>query len=209
MSEEFDKEAEREKLREQFATEEEEREQTRRMSELLLKGATMTNRHCDRCGDPVFRQNGQEFCPSCQGGGQAAAQQQQQQRQQQQQQSTSDSETEPAPELDEASDPGTEPAPEPATEGPARTRTTTPTGTAETPDRTPAPEPIERTPRVDDRTPTTPTDATEFDDAAAAIEATIRRFSAAAANTDDPARAREYLQTVREASDTLAALRGR
>lgn len=204
MSEEFDKEAEREKLREQFATEEEEREQTRRMSELLLKGATMTNRHCDRCGDPVFRQNGQEFCPSCQGGEQAAAQQEQQQ-QQQQQQSASELETEAAPELDEASES------EPTTGGPTRARDTTPSEAAELPDQSRAPdrERVQRTPRVDDRTPTTPTDSTEFDDAAAAIEETVRRFSAAAANTDDPARAREYLQTVREATDTLAALRGR
>ncbi|SDL90080.1 Sjogren's syndrome/scleroderma autoantigen 1 (Autoantigen p27) [Halogranum gelatinilyticum] len=63
---EFDKEAEREKLREKFAKDEEKRQSTKRMSELLLKGATMTNSHCNRCGDPVFRFDGQEFCPSCQ-----------------------------------------------------------------------------------------------------------------------------------------------
>ncbi|WP_256295929.1 Sjogren's syndrome/scleroderma autoantigen 1 family protein [Haloarchaeobius salinus] len=200
MSEEFDKEAEREKLREQFATEEQEREQTRRMSELLLKGATMTNRHCDRCGDPIFRQNGQEFCPSCQGGGQPAAEQQAQQ-----QQSTDEPETEPAPGRDGASEA------EPTPEQPARTRGTTPAGAAETPERTRAParEHVGRTRRADDRTPVTPADAAEFDDAAAAIEATIRRFSEAAANTDDPERAREYLRTVREATETLAALQGR
>ncbi|UIP00125.1 hypothetical protein Hbl1158_01765 [Halobaculum sp. CBA1158] len=61
----FDKEAEREKLREKFARDERKRESTRRMSELLLKGATMTNDHCDACGSPIFRQNGQEFCPEC------------------------------------------------------------------------------------------------------------------------------------------------
>ncbi|QAU13689.1 hypothetical protein EKH57_13715 [Halorubrum sp. BOL3-1] len=65
MSDEFDKEAEREKLREKFADDEEKREHTQRMSELLLKGATMTNRHCDDCGDPVFRHDGREFCPTC------------------------------------------------------------------------------------------------------------------------------------------------
>jgi len=65
MSDGFDKEAEREKLREKFAKDDEKREHTQRMSELLLKGATMTNRHCDDCGDPIFRQDGQEFCPSC------------------------------------------------------------------------------------------------------------------------------------------------
>ncbi|MFB6361078.1 MAG: Sjogren's syndrome/scleroderma autoantigen 1 family protein [Halobacteriales archaeon] len=65
MSDDFDKEAEKEKLREQLAEEEAEREATQQMSELLLKGATMTNQHCDECGDPLFRHEGQEFCPSC------------------------------------------------------------------------------------------------------------------------------------------------
>ncbi|PSP84391.1 hypothetical protein BRC96_04475 [Halobacteriales archaeon QS_6_64_34] len=62
----FDKEAEREKLREKYGEEEEKREATEQMSELLLKGATMTNAHCTTCGDPIFRYDGQEFCPTCQ-----------------------------------------------------------------------------------------------------------------------------------------------
>lgn len=61
----FDKEAERERLREQFEREEEKREVTERMSELLLQGATMTNAHCSECGDPIFRYDGQEFCATC------------------------------------------------------------------------------------------------------------------------------------------------
>ena len=61
----FDKEAEKAKLREQLRREEENRRQTQHMSELLLKGATMTNKHCDACGDPLFRYEGQEFCPTC------------------------------------------------------------------------------------------------------------------------------------------------
>ncbi|RAW45068.1 hypothetical protein DQW50_11380 [Halorubrum sp. 48-1-W] len=65
MSDEFDKEAEREKLREKFAEDEKKREHTQRMSELLLQGATMTNRHCETCGDPIFRHDGREFCPTC------------------------------------------------------------------------------------------------------------------------------------------------
>lgn len=65
QDEPFDKEAEREKLRQQLAAEEEDRQSTQHMSELLLKGATMTNRHCDQCGDPLFRHEGREFCPSC------------------------------------------------------------------------------------------------------------------------------------------------
>jgi len=62
----FDKEAERERLREKYEREEEKREVTERMSELLLKGATMTNAHCQECGDPIFRYDGQEFCATCQ-----------------------------------------------------------------------------------------------------------------------------------------------
>jgi uncharacterized Zn finger protein (UPF0148 family) len=63
---EFDKEAEREKLREKYGDDDENRENTRRMSELLLQGATMTGKHCDNCGDPIFRYDGREFCPTCQ-----------------------------------------------------------------------------------------------------------------------------------------------
>ncbi|MFD1646785.1 Sjogren's syndrome/scleroderma autoantigen 1 family protein [Haloarchaeobius litoreus] len=200
MSEEFDKEAEREKLREQFASEEQEREQTRRMSELLLKGATMTNRHCDRCGDPIFRQNGQEFCPSCQGRGQAAAQQQQQQREQRP--AEADEGTEPvadtAPEQDDDGTPTTPAQPAPPNSGhgrrvPSSRSRDAPAHGADTGGR--GPESVEPT--------------GEFDDAVAAVEETIRRFSAAAANTDDPERAREYLKTVREATETLAALQSR
>jgi uncharacterized Zn finger protein (UPF0148 family) len=62
----FDKEAEREKLREKYGEDDEKRKATEQMSELLLKGATMTNAHCTDCGDPIFRYDGQEFCPTCQ-----------------------------------------------------------------------------------------------------------------------------------------------
>ncbi|WP_459806757.1 Sjogren's syndrome/scleroderma autoantigen 1 family protein [Halopiger thermotolerans] len=63
----FDKEAEREKLREKYERDKAEREATQRMSDLLLKGATMTNMHCGTCGDPLFQQDGTTFCPSCHG----------------------------------------------------------------------------------------------------------------------------------------------
>lgn len=61
----FDEEAERERLREQYERDEQKRAATERMSELLLKGATMTNAHCETCGDPIFRYEGQLFCPTC------------------------------------------------------------------------------------------------------------------------------------------------
>lgn len=62
----FDAEAERERLREKYEADEESRKRTQQMSELLLKGATMTNGHCGECGAPIFRYEGREFCPSCQ-----------------------------------------------------------------------------------------------------------------------------------------------
>ena len=61
----FDAEAERERLREKYEADEESRKRTQQMSELLLKGATMTNGHCGECGSPIFRYEGREFCPSC------------------------------------------------------------------------------------------------------------------------------------------------
>ncbi|WP_318567759.1 Sjogren's syndrome/scleroderma autoantigen 1 family protein [Salinigranum marinum] len=69
----FDKEAEREKLREKYEHDREKRKETERMSQLLLQGATMTNRHCDTCGDPLFRYQGQEFCATCEGRAQEAS----------------------------------------------------------------------------------------------------------------------------------------
>jgi uncharacterized Zn finger protein (UPF0148 family) len=62
----FDREAEREKLREQFERDKQKREASERMSELLLQGATMTNRHCPECHSPVFTYEGTAFCPTCQ-----------------------------------------------------------------------------------------------------------------------------------------------
>jgi uncharacterized Zn finger protein (UPF0148 family) len=61
----FDREAEREKLREKYERDKEKREASERMSELLLQGATMTNRHCPACQSPVFRYEGRSFCPTC------------------------------------------------------------------------------------------------------------------------------------------------
>ncbi|QLD89706.1 hypothetical protein HWV07_11985 [Natronomonas salina] len=66
MSEDFDREAEREKLREKYERDQAKREATEQMSELLLQGATMTNQHCPECHSPVFRYEGTEFCPTCQ-----------------------------------------------------------------------------------------------------------------------------------------------
>jgi uncharacterized Zn finger protein (UPF0148 family) len=77
----FDKEAEREKLREKYERDRQKRKETERMSQLLLQGATMTNHHCDTCGDPLFRYQGQEFCATCEGRAQEAEAQAQDQDQ--------------------------------------------------------------------------------------------------------------------------------
>ncbi|PSQ35528.1 hypothetical protein BRD11_02530, partial [Halobacteriales archaeon SW_12_69_24] len=65
MSDEFDRDAEREKLREKYERDQQKREASERMSELLLQGATMTNRHCPECQSPVFTYEGTAFCPTC------------------------------------------------------------------------------------------------------------------------------------------------
>jgi uncharacterized Zn finger protein (UPF0148 family) len=65
MSDDFDRQAEREKLREKYERDQAKREASERMSELLLQGATMTNRHCPECQSPVFTYEGTAFCPTC------------------------------------------------------------------------------------------------------------------------------------------------
>ncbi len=61
----FDREAEREKLREKYERDKQKRKASERMSDLLLQGATLTNRHCPACQSPVFRYDGRSFCPTC------------------------------------------------------------------------------------------------------------------------------------------------
>ena len=44
---------------------EQEKQQIRRMSELLRSGATMTSQACPVCNTPLFRVKGQLLCPRC------------------------------------------------------------------------------------------------------------------------------------------------
>ncbi|WP_435319889.1 Sjogren's syndrome/scleroderma autoantigen 1 family protein [Haloarchaeobius sp. TZWSO28] len=193
---EFDKEAEREKLRKKFAKEEEDRKTTQRMSELLLQGATMTNQHCDTCGDPIFRHKGQQFCPSCQAAGQEAQRQQQAQQQQQAQEAQN-------PAQDQQADTPDQPTPsQSVADVEAQGVSQSQSGddfSSQVQGHTPARRP--------DRQASAPALAGEFGDAEASIAETIRYFSDAAANTDDPARARECLAAVKEAAQALSALR--
>jgi len=211
----FDKEAEREKLRKKFADDEEKRADTQRMSELLLKGATMTNKHCDRCGDPLFRYNGQTFCSTCQAEAGAAA----------------DAEAGAAAEGQPAADAGDAPQstdPQGGSPDPQAGDATEPRvdrSAAARPEQSPESR-AERTRNVRaDRTGTgrtgrppavggepggsvggEPAAAGSLSEARQSLRRTVTRFARAAEGTDDPRRARELLAAAREAAETLAAL---
>ncbi|WP_121820979.1 Sjogren's syndrome/scleroderma autoantigen 1 family protein [Halostella salina] len=201
----FDKEAEREKLREQLEEEEESRKHTQQMSELLLKGATMTNAHCDNCGDPIFRYDGQEFCPTCQtgneAGGGANGQPSAASAEQPTEQSNATDRQSPDPTTADTADDGAA----------ASAETGAPADASVAPGRPSASDGQHTTgsaaaPQNPD--PTTAGTSVDGDVAAAAeaLRATLTKFSRKAAETDDPARAREYLAAAREAAEALDAL---
>jgi uncharacterized Zn finger protein (UPF0148 family) len=218
----FDKEAEREKLREKYADEEEKRNETRRMSELLLKGATMTNKHCGRCSDPLFRYDGQTFCPSCQAEGEAV---QPDADAVQADADTAETQTEVAPESQQSTpvDHSSQPEPpspvdpqanagggSPAAETsrstrPETGRTTQPqTGSSER--VSPVSERHKKrktTSEVDSQTEPSTGSLTA---ARESLTRTVTRFAQEAERTDDPRRARELLTAAREAAATLAEL---
>ncbi|MFD1633223.1 Sjogren's syndrome/scleroderma autoantigen 1 family protein [Haloplanus ruber] len=207
---EFDKEAERERLREKYERDREKRAATQRMSELLLKGATMTNSHCDSCGDPIFRYDGEEFCPTCQAPD-----------------ADPDAEAASPPEAEtSAADPSdADPADAAATDTTADAETapdeTTDAARPRTPavarDRQPAPAdgadpstPVHsRDAGADDASVSSPRSAPALDDTRASLSRTLDRFARAAEETDDPRRARDLLAAAREAAETLAALDSR
>ncbi|ELZ48447.1 hypothetical protein C464_07100 [Halorubrum coriense DSM 10284] len=233
MSDGFDKEAEREKLREKYADDEQKREHTQRMSELLLKGATMTNRHCEECGDPIFRHDGREFCPTCgneagsaagadAGDGSAAAE------------PTSADETADAAAASEQS--GADAAAENRAAGSGAVDSgATETRQPQSPPSATVPaqgsptsqdtrSPRESSPQASPSTggsapqrsgsgaaespQSSPprSDADGVGAARASLTRTLTRFARAAEETDDPRRARDHLEAAREAAEALAAL---
>lgn len=199
----FDPEAEREKLREQFAQDQERRATTERMSQLLLQGATMTDSHCETCGDPIFRYDGQEFCPSCQAGtdGQDAAGTAEQDGQGPAEPASGD-EGDVRGQDGEAPDPGTDRAEQRRTRRGPDERTPDPT-------RAPGPDGVasaEPTP-ADPDTTRSPAEAGELGTARAALERTVTRLATAAEACEDPDRTREYLAGAKEAAEALAAVR--
>ncbi|MFC6952316.1 Sjogren's syndrome/scleroderma autoantigen 1 family protein [Halorubellus litoreus] len=208
----FDKEAERQRLKEKYEAEREDREATQHMSELLLKGATMTNAHCGTCGDPIFRYDGQEFCPTCSNQVQddAATTANASTGQQDDTATTANAST--GQQDDTATTANAQPQ-----DANAQPQDGTRTNVDADPTTTAAPQSATAPgaePRAGDdsarrRDTTPPTDAAPTDENAVAnVQATVERFAAAAADTDDPERAREYLAVVRDATDTLRTLRG-
>jgi len=218
----FDREAERERLREKYEADKRDRRSTQRMSELLLKGATMTNRHCEECGDPIFRHDGTEFCPTCRhegdssdaseadgadAGGDADAGAGR----------PADADVGPDAGVDanagaasDASDTG-----RPANAG-SPTDGTTADGTPDagasdvpaTPDRAGGGR---KAGGDAARTPEAPAGSEGNGRAAAraSLERTLVRFARTAEGTDDPRRARDLLAAAREAAEALAALERR
>ena len=231
----FDKEAEREKLREKYGNEEQKREATEQMSELLLKGATMTNAHCTDCGDPIFRYDGQEFCPTCQ---KPVA------RDQSDGETAGDDHIEVADPSDDAhvqfggddadatadtdgqstadatADTPQQPAAEaqPSADTPQQPAAADRSVPSADPDRTPptASEAADSPERAPTATPSRPeppartADRSVDSDLSAAQELlaeTVTRFAQQAAETEDPRRARDHLAAAREAAEALDAVR--
>ncbi|MEF8782728.1 MAG: Sjogren's syndrome/scleroderma autoantigen 1 family protein [Haloarculaceae archaeon] len=209
----FDKEAEREKLREKYERDQESRETAEKMSELLLQGATMTNAHCSACGDPIFRYDGQEFCATCEkpvdredadeAGGDAEGTATDEKTEQIEVTSPSDdarvqfgsSEAKSEARDDDTADRG-------ATAGRQARNQQQPqpeTEPADRPARRPDPDQASEPPR--------PSQAGDVSAARESLTRTLARFSERAETTEDPQRAREHLAAAREAAETLSALR--
>jgi uncharacterized Zn finger protein (UPF0148 family) len=199
----FDEEAERERLREKYERDAEKRTATQRMSELLLKGATMTDKHCEVCGDPIFRHDGQEFCPTCQAEGRADEDAEAEPAAAESVESAS---SEPAP-TESAAEPTESAAAASPTRPPTDRPERTPPGTGET-DADRVADPAEQT-GARERSAVagrTAGDGDALAEARASLSRTLVRYARAAEETDDPRRARDLLAAAREAAETLAAL---
>jgi uncharacterized Zn finger protein (UPF0148 family) len=215
----FDKEAERERLREKYEQEESQRETTERMSELLLKGATMTNAHCGTCGDPVFRYEGQEFCPTCQEvvtGEDGTA------TDEAEAVGDSAAETEPTANGTSADEIADQEHVESGEAGEAEQSETTaePSDLPERRERPRVPD-RDRTPSEPPRRPEPPARRESEDrqsadqranaggdlsEARTSLRRSLVRFAHEAERTDDPRRATEYLEAAHEAAEALTSI---
>ena len=205
----FDKEAERERLREKYERDQEKRKSTERMSELLLKGATMTDAHCADCGDPIFRYDGEEVCPTCQEvitddeSGDAEGES-----------DAADAETPGEAGTDASPASGTDASPAP---GAGTTPESAPgTNGANAGATGPRPDaPASNDPREDastgratrDRSTATPSgDAEGLAAARDSLTRTLLAQARAAEECEDPRQAKTHLAAAREAAETLSAL---
>lgn len=199
----FDKEAERERLREKYDSEEADRAQTQQMSELLLQGATMTNRHCGECGNPIFRYEGQSFCSVCE------------------EERPADTDSQAGPESTDTPEASTQPdqatgAPEPEGEaGEPRSGPQQPTEESGRPTadrrqdaRLGRPTPEEASPDAvpEPERPTQPHATGDIEDARASLVRTLSRMASEAEATEEVGRARDYLGAAREAAEALEAV---
>lgn len=206
----FDKEAERERLREKYERDQKKREQSERMSELLLQGATMTNRHCGDCGDPIFRHEDKEFCPTCQkqvGRVDADAEQA----------GSKSPDVESAAEQPAASETPTQAGQQPGAgqqpqQGQPRKANghATPQGRQESGQQPSQPQ--QPSQQSGGRTPAPATDtggtpSGGLADAEAALARTIEKYARGAEESGDVGRARDYLAAAREAAEALEAVR--
>jgi len=198
MSEDFDREAEKERLREKLADERESRKSTEHMSDLLLKGATMTNHHCDACGDPIFRYDGQEFCPTCgetvegDDGASAGAEDA----------GTDDAGSETGGTAEEATDAGPSSARHVGTAGEGER------STGRTASRTPpADGPTERgTERTPDASLSGRSVAGDLGEARASLVRTLSDLAGRAEASEDARHARDLLAAAHEAAEAIAAV---
>jgi uncharacterized Zn finger protein (UPF0148 family) len=187
----FDKEAEREKLREKYEQDREKREATEQMSELLLQGATMTNAHCSDCGDPVFRYDGQEFCPTCEKAVERG----------------DTGEDGQGIEVTETSDTGVAFGGADSQQQDAQTPDeTTPEAADVTDNQREQRVESARTDQSQRRQQPTPDADGGIPAARDALTETLVRFSQRAAASEDPRRATDNLEAAREAADALSAL---
>jgi len=212
MSDEFDKEAEREKLREKYERDRHEREATQQMSDLLLRGATMTNRHCGECRSPIFRYEGSEFCPTCEreveGAGEEAAGRAAANDRGSTYAEGAEIDVESARERAEAAvsretDAAEEDDAESAGERPESEEVALAAAPETAPDRVSVPDTVSED---DSRGAAVPEGGSDLGDARAALCQAITVLSRRAANADDPRRAEEFLAAADRAAETLRKL---
>lgn len=171
----------------------------------------MTNAHCGTCGDPIFRYEGQEFCPTCQevvtedGDAEAQAPAEAGEETVDQPASPTEDGEQAGTERQAEPDDGDADQPEPSDLPETRERARVPDR-----DRRPAepprrPEPPARREAADEPAAETRPGG-DLVEARESLRRSLTRFARRAEEVEDPRRAREHLEAAREAADALAAI---